>query len=132
MIQQNAWNSLFQYVNVGIFGGCYLLKRTLGLDAFPSYEDPVIPEAQITDNRAAQISYELPGFIVEPAEQKRILFPGPILEITEAIYINRVNLNYSSKARRTGVLVEKVLTSLRDRRMRPSSPPSRPQFPSGI
>lgn len=35
----------------------HLLKWTLGLDAFPSYKDPVIPEGQIICSRAAQISY---------------------------------------------------------------------------
>lgn len=39
-----------EYVDVIMCRPCYLLKWTLGLDAFPSDKDPVIAEAQITDS----------------------------------------------------------------------------------
>lgn len=54
----------------GLGRSCYLLERTLCPDALPSYKDPIIPEAQSLDNRAAQIRDEMPGFIVEPTIKK--------------------------------------------------------------
>lgn len=53
---------------------CYLLKRTLGFDAFPSYKNPVIPEAQTIHGRAAHISNQLLGFFVEPTNRKKTLW----------------------------------------------------------
>lgn len=94
----------------------YLLKRTLGLDAFPSDKDPVISEAQVIDSRASQVSDELPGFIIESAEHRgQILFHAA--NMYECISKQKEN---------------KVLTLSRDRQTRPSSRSSLLLFPSGI
>lgn len=69
----------------GFGSSLYLLKWTLGLDAFPTYKDPVIPEAQIADRRAAEISDQFPSFIVEPIEQRRHYFRAtPIFTLHES------------------------------------------------
>lgn len=49
----------------------YQLERTLGLDAFPPHEDPVVAKAQVVDGGAAQVGDQLLGFVVESAERRR-------------------------------------------------------------
>lgn len=62
ILRKGKWNKCKH----GLSESDYLLERTLCPDALPSYKDPVIPEAQSVDNRAAQIRNETLGFIVEP------------------------------------------------------------------